>query len=73
MHAALRFRFRHALHSVNATFELERSIDAVAFDEHADFLVATHRAFAQVLDSHLPAHLVAVAAIHAEQVACEKC
>ena len=64
MYAPLRFGFGHALNAVHAAFELERSVHAVAFNEHANFLVTAYGAFARILDSHLPAHAAAVALVH---------
>ena len=39
MHAALRFRFGHALHPVGAGLELQLPVDILSFHAGDDFLV----------------------------------
>ena len=72
MDAALGFGFRHALHTMAARFELERAEGVVTFDPHDDFAIAAQvgRAFGD--EFGLPAALLGVAAVHAQQVAGKK-
>ena len=72
MDAALRLGLRHALHPMHAGFELEPREHALAGDVGDDLLVAAGRGFARRKDVDLPAMLVGVALIHAEEIAGEE-
>ena len=70
--AALGFGGGHALHAVAARFELERTVNVVAFDAQHDFLVAAQLAFVGAHHLHLPALGGGIAGVHAGEVACEQ-
>ena len=72
MHATLRFGIGNALHTVHATFKFESAVNAIAFDENANFFVAADSSFGRILNRHLPAHTIAVTAIHPEKIARKK-
>ncbi len=64
--AAARLRRRHALHAVDARFELQPREHALARDFGDDLLVAAGLAFALGEHLHLPAVQFGVALVHAE-------
>lgn len=73
MNAPARFCFRHALHAVNAGFELQLGEHAPTADRCDDFLVAASFPFAGGENLHLPALGRGEALVHPEQVTGKEC
>ena len=71
VHAALGLGLGHALHPVGARLELEPRVGAAADDPADDFLEAAVLAAVGIHDLDLPAAVIGVPGIHAEQVAGE--
>src|SRR4051812_38624724 len=72
MNASGAFGIGHALHTVDAGFELELCEWAAAADLGDDLLVPAHAAFARRYHFHFPALLRGIALVHAEQVTGEQ-
>ena len=70
--AALRLRLRNALDAVAAALEAEEAVRAVSLDGEDDFLVAVERRGRGRHHVHRPALCLAVARVHAEEVAREE-
>jgi hypothetical protein len=66
------FRHRHALHAVDARFEFQLGVGALAFDREHRFLHAAKIAVAQRQKLGLPALQLCVAGVHLEQLAGEE-
>ena len=70
--APLRLGLGHALHAVSAALEAERAVGAVALHREEDFLVAVERRLVRAHHVDFPAARLAVAGVHAEEVAREQ-
>ena len=69
VYAALGFGDRHTLHAVHARFILQGAIDVVARDAEYHLLETAHGSFAARGHLHIPALGLAVAGVHACQLA----
>ena len=67
--ASLGFGDGHALHAVRAGFVAQPPVDLLAADLHDDLAVAAQLGFAGRQDLGLPAAMLGVAQVHAQQVA----
>ena len=66
MHAALRFRFRHALYAMHAALVFQAGICPVAGDHKADLLITAELRLIHVEQLRLPAVALGIHAVHAE-------
>ena len=69
MHTTLCLCGRNALHSMHAALVFQYAVDTFARNGEDDFLVASDSTFREARYSHLPALLLDILRIHAEEVA----
>ncbi len=72
MDASAAFGDGYALDPMDAAFPAKRPVDILAADRDDDFLVSSQVDLVLAHDFHLPVALLGIAAVHAEQVACEQ-
>src|SRR6266566_849810 len=72
MDASIGFSDRNSLDAMSAPFVFQTAISALALHDKGDILDTALGGFVDIQDFDLPASIVGVAAVHAEELACEK-